>query len=470
MDRDPKQPRSRSHNNNNSSNSRDAYNDYHSSNHSTHSSSHSRSSHDRMARRQQRYYDDDDFSVAPSMDQDVKSVVSVSFDDVYQRGRKLGLGAFAVVFVGTHRPTGAEYAVKQIDRETMVWGDRDALQDEIANLKLAREGPNIVQLYEVYEERAFCYLIMELMQGGELLEYIIEKKTFTESEARTSTRCVLNALAYMHDKRVAHRDIKPENLLLTKQKDLNTVKLADFSFAMYVKRKNECRTLCGTPGYLAPEMLERFPAYDVKCDVWSTGCLLFLLIGGYLPFDDEDDEVIFDLTRDGYFEFRPEFFNGVSSGAKELITRMLTVNPKKRISASNALKSDWIVRGDAAVEERQLNVKKLQNLIEGKRKLRAGIATLITANRVKQLNDGFSEYLEKKKEQNAENKIAKRKEQKREERFVEDSLTGQPFEDFYEIGEELGEGGYAFVYRCTHKRTEKTYAVKEVVISKMEWW
>jgi calcium/calmodulin-dependent protein kinase I len=337
------------------------------------SSSSSRS--DRMVRKP-RYVDDDDFSVAPSMDQDVKSVVSVSFDDVYQRGRKLGLGAFAVVFIGTHRPTGAEYAVKQIDRATMFWGDRDALKDEITNLKLARAGPNIVQLYEVYEERAFCYLIMELMEGGELLEFIIEKKTFTEQEARHSTTCVLNALAYMHDKHVAHRDIKPENLLLSSHKDLHSIKLADFSFAKCVKRKNDCRTLCGTPGYLAPEMLERFPAYDIKCDVWSVGCLLFLLLGGYLPFDDEDDEVIFDLTRDGIFEFRPEFFNSVSSGAKELVTRMLTVNPKKRISSSASLKSDWIANGDTALEERQLNVKKLQNLVEGKRKLRAGIQTV----------------------------------------------------------------------------------------------
>jgi calcium/calmodulin-dependent protein kinase I len=162
------------------------------------------------------------------------------------------LGAFAVVFIGTHRPTGSEYAVKQIDRSTMVWGDRDALQDEIENLKIAREGPNIVQLYEVYEERAFCYLVMELMEGGELLEFIIEKKTFTEKEARSSVRCVLRALAYMHEKRVAHRDIKPENLLLSDHKDLNTVKLADFSFAKQVVRKNDCRTLCGSKfeGYL----------------------------------------------------------------------------------------------------------------------------------------------------------------------------------------------------------------------------
>lgn len=258
----------------------------------------------------------------------------------------------------------------------MFWGDRDALKDEITNLKTARAGPNIVQLYEVYEERAFCYLIMELMEGGELLEFIIEKKTFTEKEARNSTRCVLQALAYMHDKRVAHRDIKPENLLLSAHKDLNSIKLADFSFAKVVKKRNTCRTLCGTPGYLAPEMLERFPAYDVKCDVWSVGCLLFLLLGGYLPFDDEDDEVIFDKTRDGQFELRPEFWNSVSNGAKDLVTRMLTVNPKRRITASKALESDWVVRGDEALEERQLNVKKLKNLIDGKRKMKAAIATV----------------------------------------------------------------------------------------------
>ena len=124
-------------------------------------------------------------------------------------------------------------------------------------------------------------------------------------------------------------------------------------------------------------MLETFsPAYDVKCDVWSVGCLLFLLLGGYLPFDDEDDDIVFDLTRDGQFEFRPEFWNSVTAGAKELVTRMLIVNPKKRISASSALKSEWVVRGDETLEERQLNVKKLKNLIEGKRKMRAAIQTV----------------------------------------------------------------------------------------------
>jgi serine/threonine protein kinase len=470
---------------------------------------------------------DEDFDAAPNSDTEVKSVVSKNFDDVYSRGRRLGLGAFAVVFIGTHRPTGAQYAVKQIDRSTMFWGDRDALQDEIVNLKMARAGPNIVQLYEVYEEKAFCYLIMEVMEGGELLECIIEKKTtFTEKEARSAVRCVLRALAYLHSNRVAHRDIKPENLLLSDpyQKDLNTVKLADFSFARKVQNRNDCRTLCGTPGYLSPEMLERFPAYDVKCDVWSVGCLLFLLLGGFLPFDDEDDDVVFDLTRKGQFEFRPEFWNSVSQSAKDLVTKMLTVNPKKRISASRALQSHWIEHGDEAFEERQLNVKNIKNLIEGKKKFKQAINTvrtrveespgtivcdsvdnilwrgirsypfscsrfcsscqkqthlttcvhmpclfqLITANRVNLLNNDFKEYLEKRKDENLANKLNSNKTRAAKHDFVEDSVTGKPFEDFYEIGDELGEGGYAFVYRCHHKRTKKVYAVKEVIISKME--
>mmetsp|Transcript_11380 Transcript_11380/g.32664 ORF Transcript_11380/g.32664 Transcript_11380/m.32664 type:complete len:1038 (-) Transcript_11380:211-3324(-) len=408
--------------------------------------------------------DDDDFSVAPSMEQDVKSISSFKFDDVYARGRKLGLGAFAVVFIGTHRPTKSEYAVKQIDRSTMFWNDRDALQDEIANLKLTREGPNIVQLYEVYEEKAFCYLVMELMEGGELLEYIVEKKTFTEREARDCSRCVLSALKYMHEKHVAHRDIKPENLLLSEQHNLSSIKLADFSFAKYVSERNGCRTLCGTPGYLAPEMLERFPAYDVKCDVWSVGTLLYLLLGGYLPFDDEDDDVIFEQTRNGQFSFPHEFWQGVSKGAKDLIIRMLTNNPKKRISASSALRSSWVQNGDEISEQRQVNWKKLKLLIEGKNKMKKAVNTLITANRVKDLNNTFKEYTEKRKDQSVSQKMKK----KDKERFVEDSLTGKPFDEFYEIGAELGEGGYAFVYQCTHKRTTKTYAVKEVILSRLE--
>jgi serine/threonine protein kinase len=123
-----------------------------------------------------------------------------------------------MVFVG-HHPTGAEYAVKQVDRAKMFWGERDALKDEIVNLQAVRAGPNIVQLYEVFQEKAYCYLVTELMPGGELFDRIIEKKTFSEKEARSCCRCVLSALEYMHQRRVAHRDLKPENLLLAVSKN-----------------------------------------------------------------------------------------------------------------------------------------------------------------------------------------------------------------------------------------------------------
>ena len=128
---------------------------------------------------------------------------------------QLGYGAFATVFVGKHRKHGTEYAVKKIDRSKMFWGDRDALEDEISNLKAVRDGPHVVKLYEVYTNISeYCFLVMELMQGGELFDRIIQKRTFTEKEARDVTRCMLEALKYMHGKRVVHRDLKPENLLL----------------------------------------------------------------------------------------------------------------------------------------------------------------------------------------------------------------------------------------------------------------
>ena len=156
-----------------------------------------------------------DRSVPPSLAQPVHIVAEANeFQRYYEAGDELGLGAFAEVFLGIHKATGQEYAIKKIDRAKMVWGDRDALADEINSLIHSRQGPNIVQLYEVYEEAHDCYLVMELMRGGELFDRILEYKIFAEWQARTTVRGMLRALEHMHKKRVAHRDLKPENLLL----------------------------------------------------------------------------------------------------------------------------------------------------------------------------------------------------------------------------------------------------------------
>ena len=159
------------------------------------------------------------------------------------------------------------------------------------------------------------------------------------------------------------------------KKELLPVKLADFGFAKHIARKNGCRTLCGTPGYLAPEILERWPSYDVKCDVWSIGVILFLLLGGYLPFDDENEDKVFDRTRNGQYDFRPQYWRNISSGAKDLVSQCLTINPSKRIDATTALKHDWMAVGEKELSG-QVDVDKIKSLMAAKKKMKAALNTV----------------------------------------------------------------------------------------------
>lgn len=165
------------------------------------------------------------------------------------------------------------------------------------------------------------------------------------------------------------------------------VKLADFGFAKSIEKKNGCRTLCGTPGYLAPEILEKFPAYDVKCDVWSVGVILFLLLGGYLPFDDDDEDKVFDKTRNGQYDFRPRYWKNISSGAKDLVTKCLTLKPSKRATATEALNHDWMVRTtESELASHQVDVDKLKHIVEAKRKMKVAVNTVGIA-------DGIDSFL-----------------------------------------------------------------------------
>jgi serine/threonine protein kinase len=410
--------------------------------------------------------DNYDSTVPPSLDQMVLVVhVPGAFAKSYTRGRQLGQGAFAHVFAGTHLTSRSnkEYAVKKIDRSKMVWGEHDILEDEINNLTIVREGPNIVQLYEVYEERDYIFLIMELMNGGELFDRILDKRTFTEREARECCRCLLKGLDYMHDNRVAHRDLKPENLLLAAGSDTG-VKLADFGFAKKVMGQNGCRTLCGTPGYLAPEILERWPAYDTICDMWSVGVILFLLLGGYLPFEDEDEDKVFERTRNGQYEFHPTYWKKVSTGAKDLVTKLLTVNPKKRYSAKESLDHEWIMLQDTTeIDQNELNIDKLKASVNaGKKMMKADAHGDPTADRMKELNDNFAGYLERQVDPGTRIKQDGAPPRKPVRRFEEDSKTGKKFDEFYDVGDMLGEGGYASVFRCVHKRTKDILAVKDI--------
>ena len=442
-------------------------------------------SHDRIVLAGNEY----DARVAPSIHQKVRVVSQPpvgAFDASYQRGPQLGLGAFSKVFMGVHKASHQQYAIKKIDRSKTLWGDRDSLEDEINNLIIVRDGPNIVQLYEVYEEESHCYLIMELMRGGELFDKILEEKTFSEHESRECIRGIITGLAYMHKKRIAHRDLKPENLLLQTPENghavdlASQIKLADFGFAKKVSTENGCRTLCGTPGYLAPEILERFPSYDVKCDLWSVGVILFLLLGGYLPFEDEDEDRVFEKTREGQYYFHPSYWKNISTHAKNFVTHLLTVNPKKRYTSTEALKDEWMTKKldklarqksteDEDQHKQKKKNKKKVDVKKAKEKFRAAVAAVLAGNRLKLLNEQFDGYLERKGTDSTKRLTGGETcKKKKKEKFVEDSTTGKPCKDFYDFHEILGEGGYAAVYRATHKRTNEEYAVKDIDTSVLE--
>lgn len=217
------------------------------------------------------------------------------------------------------------------------------------------------------------------------------------------------------------------------------IKLADFGFAKKVNTYNGCRTLCGTPGYLAPEILERFPAYDTKCDLWSVGVILFLLLGGYLPFDDDTEDGVFDRTRNANYEFYPNYWRQVSSSAKNLVTSLLTVNPAKRASARRALQHDWMQQRDVDLARRKLSVVHLQQSIRMNKQeittTKAALQTsMATADRMQHLHDAFNSYMTKQDDDTATvftlttNKAMKPA-------AKPDSSKGLPFKHFYKLGE-----------------------------------
>lgn len=224
------------------------------------------------------------------------------FDELYRLKGVLGTGAFSTVREGYHRSnTDIGYAVKCINRKKLSEEDEAALLDEVSILKEMKHV-HIIRLYDFFEEPSTYYLVMERMRGGELFDRIVAKAYYSEKEARDTCKILLEAVLYCHDHHVAHRDLKPENLLLLSENDDSAVKIADFGFAKKVYEKNTLTTQCGTPGYVAPEILEGTP-YDERADMWSVGVILYILLGGYPPFIEGTQRELFKKIRKGEYEF-----------------------------------------------------------------------------------------------------------------------------------------------------------------------
>lgn len=163
------------------------------------------------------------------------------------------------------------------------------------------DHPNIIKLYEVYEDSKNVYLVMEVCEGGELFDRIIEKGCFTEIEARRVFTQIVQTINYCHSKGIAHRDLKPENFLLLTKHDESPIKVIDFGLSTNFDQKSNMKTKAGSPYYISPEVLEG--KYDQSCDIWSLGVILYILLSGTPPFYGENDGKILEAVRKGEFTF-----------------------------------------------------------------------------------------------------------------------------------------------------------------------
>uniref|UniRef100_A0A8C9U9V2 Ribosomal protein S6 kinase n=1 Tax=Scleropages formosus TaxID=113540 RepID=A0A8C9U9V2_SCLFO len=256
----------------------------------------------------------------------------------------LGEGSFSICRKCAHKRTGQSYAVKIVSRRM-----ESQTQNEIAALKLCDGHPNIVKCHEVYHDQLHTYLVLELLQGGELLDRIRCKRHFSETEASRIMRKLVSAVSHMHDVGVVHRDLKPENLLFMDESEASEIKIIDFGFARLKPPDNQLlKTPCFTLHYAAPEVL-KYDGYDESCDLWSLGVILYTMLSGQVPFQSQEKslthtsaEEIMRKIKQGDFSFEGEAWRNVSQQAKDLIKGLLTVDPSKRIKMCDLRYDAWL--------------------------------------------------------------------------------------------------------------------------------
>lgn len=294
--------------------------------------------------------------------------VAKEFYARYEPKEILGRGVSSTVRRCVEKDTGYEFAAKIIDVSssdaTSESSFLDATRREISILRRAAGHPHIIQLHDVFESTTFIFLVLELCPHGELFDYLTSLVTLSEKKTRHIMRQLLDAVAFIHDHDVVHRDIKPENILLDEKFN---VKVTDFGFATELPQQAErLRELCGTPGYLAPELLkasmyEAEDGYGREVDVWACGVVMYTLLVGFPPFWHRKQMIMLRAIMEGRYEFKSPEWDDVTDTAKDLIQAMLTVDPSKRITAHQALQHPFF-GGVSGESQRVFNGKKAFHL------------------------------------------------------------------------------------------------------------
>ena len=278
------------------------------------------------------------------------TLIDAKPEDNYIIINKLGKGSFGNVYKVKHKISGNIRAMKVIKNNTIIRNDEKMKKQYLKEIQVLKEleHPNIIKIYEYYMDSKYHYIITELLNGGELYDSIVKVQKFNERKAAFIMKQILSALNYLHSKGVVHRDIKPENILVEKVETTSnfeddfeslSIKLIDFGASIFFKENQKLTVKIGSPYYIAPEVLNR--SYDEKCDIWSSGVVLYVMLTGNFPFIGNTTQKLFENIKSGRYRKSGKEYEAISNEGKELISQMLTLNPQKRIAARECLNSPF---------------------------------------------------------------------------------------------------------------------------------
>lgn len=252
---------------------------------------------------------------------------------------ELGRGGFSIVYRAIRKSNQEAFAVKIIEK-SLLQEDIKLLRREIDIMKKV-DHENVLKLHKIYEDKSKVFIVMELVEGSELFDRIVDKGYYSEKSAINIVQQILSAVSYLHEIGIAHRDLKPENLLCKGNDENEIVKIADFGLSKIFNDEEELMTSCGTPGYVAPEVL-MCESYDKSVDMWGIGIITYILLAGYPPFYAEDDTALFEKIMNAEFDFDDDCWDDVSALAKDFIEHLLVKDPKERYTADQAVNHPWL--------------------------------------------------------------------------------------------------------------------------------
>jgi len=298
----------------------------------------------------------------------------------YDFKHKLGSGTFATVKFAIKKSTKQEFAVKVIKKAKLNPDELIVVHDEVTIMHKINH-PNCVKLFEMYESKKKVYMVLELLNGGELFERILDKGSYSEKEASDLIKDIATAIKYLHSIGVVHRDLKPENLIYSHKKDNEgCIKITDFGLAKFRTDDGKMATACGTPGYVAPEVLKN-ESYGPPVDLWSLGVILYILLCGFPPFYHVSTSALYRQIKQGQYDFPSPYWDEISDEAKSLVKGMLTVNPAERLTPGGVLDHPWISGGKASAAPFSADHTQRLTLMQARRTLKKGVRSIIAVNR-----------------------------------------------------------------------------------------